>query len=357
MRKLSRRDFFKASGLALSGLVAPGVSGIGIGDEEWEFIQPQPATQPLLGRTTDWTPIRVETGLNKDLAGQIRANTLIPLFEVVEGPGNNPLNNKWYRVEGGYVYSITIQPIEPYHLPEIVTDAGEWGFWAEVIVPHTTARTVPNGRLADGAATYYYSTVHHVVDVDVDGAGNVWYKLYDEAPEEPPESGWTVYPWVIARHMRRVDETEFAPVVVTSGNPAKRIEIDLAAQEVTCFENDQPVFSTMCSTGSEGFDTPRGDHHIVLKQPARHMYGDENLADPDFFDLPGVPWTIFFTTRGHAIHGTYWHSDYGRVRSHGCVNVASEASRWIYHWSTPVAPYDSDFVPGNQSNATPVIVF
>lgn len=358
MRQLSRREFFKLSGLSLAGLAAPGLSGIGVSDEEWAFIQPRPATQALLGRTTDWTPVRGEIGLNMPLVDQVRQNTVIPLFETLEGLGNNPRNDKWYRVQGGFAYSITIQPIQPYRLPEIRTDAGDWGFWAEVIVPTTLARTLPNGRLADGESTFYYSTVHHVVDVDEDGDGNVWYKLFDELPEDAPETGWSVNPWVVARHMRPIPESEFEPIVVTSGTPEKTIEIDLAKQTVFCYEDGQQVYSTMCSSGS-ALPTRVGEHHVVLKQPARHMYSGDGIGagGDDFYDLPGVPWTTFFTTDGQAIHGTFWHSDYGRPRSHGCVNVASEAARWIYRWCNPVAPYESDFVPGDPSTATPVTVF
>lgn len=357
MRKLSRRDFFKASGVALAGLVTPGTPGGSVSDEEWAFIQPRAATQHTLGRITVTTPVRAEIGLNKEVVEWLAPEMVIPLFETLEGPGGNPRNFTWYRVESGFVYSSTVQPIQPYRVPEIVTDAGEWGFWTEVVVPYTHARTIPNGRLADGEPVFHYSSVHHAVDVDEDVDGNVWYKLFDEAPEEPPESGWTVYPWVIARHLRRIDEAEFEPITVTAGSPEKTIEIDLTEQELFCYEDGQLVYSTMVSSGGEGFGTPRGEHHVVLKQPSRHMYGDENLADPNFFDLPGVPWDTFFTTLGHAIHGTYWHSDYGRVRSHGCVNVSPEAAKWIYRWSGPVAPYESDFVPGDKSNGTPVTVF
>lgn len=357
MRKFSRRDFLRAASVTAAGwTLAPHMNG-SISDPERAFIQPQPATKHKLGRVTVTTPVRETVGLNQPVAEWLAPETIIPLFEDVRGEGNNPNNDLWYRVENGFVYSITIQPLEPYHLPPIRSEAGEWGFWAEIVVPYTYARYQPNGALADGEAVYHYASVHHVVEVDQDDAGNVWYKLFDEAPKELPDSGWTVNPWVVARHMRPLELSDFEPITVKGGNPDKRIEVDLTQQTLSAFENDQLVYSTLCSTGGDGFSTPKGDHHVVLKQPARHMYGDENLADPNFFDLPGVPWTTFFTTLGHAIHGTYWHADYGRVRSHGCVNVTPEAARWFYLWSTPVAPYESDFVPGNSSDGTPVIVF
>jgi lipoprotein-anchoring transpeptidase ErfK/SrfK len=60
-------------------------------------------------------------------------------------------------------------------------------------------------------------------------------------------------------------------------------------------------------------------------------------ADIQAYELPGVPWTSFFTSSGHAIHGTYWHQNYGTPMSRGCVNVPTEIAKWIFRWTTPVA--------------------
>ena len=63
--------------------------------------------------------------------------------------------------------------------------------------------------------------------------------------------------------------------------------------------------------------------------------GDGNLA-AEGYDLPGVPWTCFFTTEGHAIHGAYWHDNFGIQMSHGCINMRSEKAKWIFRWTTPI---------------------
>ncbi|MEJ2353252.1 MAG: L,D-transpeptidase, partial [Anaerolineales bacterium] len=47
---------------------------------------------------------------------------------------------------------------------------------------------------------------------------------------------------------------------------------------------------------------------------------------------------------GIAFHGTYWHNDYGRPRSHGCINLTSRAAKWIYRWTLPVVPPDQQRV-------------
>lgn len=59
--------------------------------------------------------------------------------------------------------------------------------------------------------------------------------------------------------------------------------------------------------GEETLDygTPRGDFSAILKMPTRHMRAPEAERESSaWFDLPGVPWSTFFTYEGIAIHGT-----------------------------------------------------
>jgi lipoprotein-anchoring transpeptidase ErfK/SrfK len=70
---------------------------------------------------------------------------------------------------------------------------------------------------------------------------------------------------------------------------------------------------------------------------------DGDFAAPKTFDLPGVPWVTYLTQKGVALHGTYWHNDFGKPRSHGCINVSSEAAKWLYLWTNPVVPFDQDY--------------
>lgn len=68
--------------------------------------------------------------------------------------------------------------------------------------------------------------------------------------------------------------------------------------------------------------------------------GDRAAANS--FDLPGIPWVSYFTEDGVAFHGTFWHNDFGKPRSHGCINLTPQAARWIYLWTNPVVPVDKD---------------
>ena len=68
--------------------------------------------------------------------------------------------------------------------------------------------------------------------------------------------------------------------------------------------------------------------------------GDRAAANS--YDLPGIPWVCYITEDGVAFHGTYWHNDYGKPRSHGCINLTPQAARWIYLWTMPYVDPQKD---------------
>ena len=65
------------------------------------------------------------------------------------------------------------------------------------------------------------------------------------------------------------------------------------------------------------------------------MDGDEDKSDS--FNLRDVPFVQYFH-KGYALHGSYWHDDFGKVRSHGCVNLAPVDAAWLFEWTDPVVP-------------------
>ncbi len=380
-RSLSRRRFLAATATAAAGLALPTFivkqtraavqtplpAPHGLTGDEFDFIQRREASLDLWARIA-WAgyPIREEPGLNMPVVEFIHADTVLPVLEVLHHEGGNPNNTLWYRIDRGYLYTSGVQPIKPYRMPQIVTEMDEEidgapGFWAEVIVPFTVPRTEPNGVQVHDEffgnrvpVTHYFGSVHRVIDIVRDREDNVWYKALDDKPERPPV-------FVLGRHMRRLTARDFEPI-----NPGadKKMVVTLSTQRIECFEGDELVFSTLTSSGAGGFPTPKGEHAVVYKQPSRHMYtdpgdpvmGGDAVGDEDFFDLPGVPFSVFFTTMGHAIHGTWWHGDYGRPRSHGCLNVTPEDARWLYRWVEPVAGYGEASAGSSADPGTPIIV-
>jgi LysM repeat protein len=120
----------------------------------------------------------------------------------------------------------------------------------------------------------------------------------------------------------------------TSGGGAvggKWIDIDLSSQTLTAMEGNAAVRSMLVSTGIARYPTPTGRFRILSKYPSVTMSG------PGYY-LPGVPHTMFFY-RGYAIHGTYWHHNFGHPMSHGCINLTKADAAWMYSWApvgTPV---------------------
>ncbi len=101
------------------------------------------------------------------------------------------------------------------------------------------------------------------------------------------------------------------------------------------------MYATLVSTGRDGIgdpattvSTPQGTFRIGEKHVTTTM--DSSVADSEF-ELRDVPWVQYFKG-GYAIHAAYWHDDFGRPRSHGCVNLAPIDARVVFNFTTPDVP-------------------
>jgi len=271
-------------------------------------------------------------------------------------------NDLWYETPLGYVHSAWVLPVRVYPPQPFIRDVGEWGFWGEVSQVFTEARAEPHLQ-ARKVYRFYGGTVYHIVDAYEDEQGTGWYKVFDELPP-------TDYQWVLARDVRRIPRAEMAPIHPFAGE--KHIEVDLSKQLLTCYEGQRIVFTTPVASGvgmqqlEDGtvvdLSTHTGETCVLLKQPSRHMSNrpqkpDEPPPPVEIFDLPGIPWNVFFDLSGTAIHGTYWHNDFGVPRSHGCLNVSIAAARWIYRWVYPIGGYEDDFIRSDRRVGTPISIF
>jgi hypothetical protein len=64
---------------------------------------------------------------------------------------------------------------------------------------------------------------------------------------------------------------------------------------------------------------------------------DGATATDGNYAIQDVPWVMYFEG-SYALHGAFWHRSFGRVRSHGCVNLGPSDARWLFHWTTPFLP-------------------
>lgn len=160
-----------------------------------------------------------------------------------------------------------------------------------------------------------------------------WHKvIFDE---------WLRYPkrhkgdWYVAGTYVTVVEAQSTHIISSTTPPtAKSIVVDRSDQMVYAYEDETLFMSATTSTGLDSTPTPRGVFSVYKKTPSRYMQGPlPNINSDQYYDLPGVPWNLYFTEGGAVIHGAYWHDKFGTKYSHGCVNLSPKDARSIYEWA------------------------
>ena len=111
---------------------------------------------------------------------------------------------------------------------------------------------------------------------------------------------------------------------------AKWIDVDLSSQTLRAYVGKSVVFTTRVSTGTAKYPTVQGTFHIYSKVRSQRMRGG---SGKDAYDLPNVPHVMYFY-QAYAIHGTYWHNNFGTPMSHGCVNLPESVAKAIYDWAS-----------------------
>jgi len=122
----------------------------------------------------------------------------------------------------------------------------------------------------------------------------------------------------------------------------KWIEVDLSEQKLIAYDGTTVVFTAKISSGRARTPTLLGKFRIVRKFESQLMTG------PGYY-LPNVPYVMYFQG-AYALHGAYWHNNWGTPMSHGCVNLRREDAKWLYEWTTPKVPANAKSVaagPGN----------
>lgn len=234
----------------------------------------------------------------------------------------------------------SLAPAEPVRFIEIVGGCGPYFEGACVNVRSGPGTEFPSvAKLRDGIVLRVATSTAHSED------GTVWYQIiFDE---------WLRYPgrvqgdWYVASSFARaVDAAGPEELDPLATNPLaqagallghttteKRIVVDRSEQMLYAYEGTKLVLETPISTGLDLTPTPRGIFTIYRKTPTRFMQGPLPGISDQYYDLPGVPWNLYFTKEGGAIHGAYWHEEFGQQWSHGCVNLPLAIARTLYEWA------------------------
>lgn len=270
-------------------------------------------------------------------AGKRVRDELLTIFEEVTTSDTLYRNKVWYRIANGYVHSGRIQRIYPLPPNPLIKTFPEKGHLSEVTAPYIRSYVYTKNDGWQPLYRLYFKSTHWLVGIDSGPDGSPWYRLRDHyigAEYFAP-----------AMHLRPIPPEEYEPISTNIPPGDKRIEVSISKQSLTAYEGEKAVLTNTVSTGihSENLDkkliptdTPVGSFHIQLKMPSRHM-GDGRLTDNiEDYELPGVPWTSIFHNTGVALHGTYWHNNFGTRMSHGCVNLRNEDALWLFRWTAPI---------------------
>lgn len=151
--------------------------------------------------------------------------------------------------------------------------------------------------------------------------------------------------------VRAADATvvdELASLPIDAGTAGKWIHFSISKGTLVAYEGARAVFTTLASPGlggvpAAGLDpvpqsaTPLGTFRISVKHLADDMPAGsrQNIAE--------VPYAQYFEMP-FAIHVAYWHENFGRPMSGGCINVSPLDGRFLFDWTLPALPPGWDAV-------------
>ncbi len=344
MNDISRRDFLKYCGLGIAGLILPDFLP-SYKESRLDRLQ----IDAFLGRVTlSGHKLYKEPDFESDVLEEMKKDSLWTITRTTLSLDKTSANRIWYQLNGeGYAHSGRIQLVKQ-HFHQAAVFIPEDGCLGEVTVPYVDAYTSMD-EMRSIAYRFYYASTFWILDRMTDSEDKVWYQLLDDRT-------YRVY-FIPAMTMRLVPDSELTRISPEVPLEEKKIVVDLSEQSLTAYESERPVFMSRISSGIRlregGFATPKGYYRTIRKRPCRHMANPAN-AYGSGFDLPGVPWVSYFTSNGIALHGAYWHNNFGVPHSHGCINMTPQAAKWIYRWTDPNVPPEKYVYSG--TNGTRVII-
>ncbi|HWV23076.1 MAG TPA: L,D-transpeptidase, partial [Thermomicrobiales bacterium] len=134
-------------------------------------------------------------------------------------------------------------------------------------------------------------------------------------------------------------------VDVTQLTGRKQIVVSISEQTMYVYQGDTLVLQSLVSTGIEPNHTETGNFHVRLKYKTQTMSGfsdstGEVVGLGDDSSNGGSPWTVedvpnvmYFDYDAEALHGAYWHNNFGSPMSHGCVNQPLDVAAWMFEFA------------------------
>lgn len=231
--------------------------------------------------------------------------------------------NLWYKTgEKRYMLAQDLRPYSPsifkgmeYGDNSSAPDSGTAGW---IILDSVTSKTPGKVEYIDGKLMQRHTQIKIYETRNIEGWN--WYRIGEDQ-------------WV---EQKRVAVIKYGkrPEEIKAGE--RWIEINLYEQTLTAYEGELVKYTTLVSSGlpGEDFETPPGLFRVWTKKKFAKMSG--GVKGEDYYFLQDVPYQIYFY-KSYAIHGAYWHDNFGVRQSHGCVNISPRDAKWLFDWTTPVA--------------------
>lgn len=146
--------------------------------------------------------------------------------------------------------------------------------------------------------------------------------------------------WIKRVHVR---VTEPGPPPRDLAPQERWLDVNVSQQTLVAYVGDKPVYATLVSTGKQStvkakdHRTPLGQWRVREKHVTTTMDGDGTAAGDLPYSIEDVPYVLYYHN-SYAVHGAFWHRNYGIQMSHGCVNLAPLDAKHIFLFTDPPLP-------------------
>ncbi len=286
-----------------------------------------PELQPVAGVGTllESTPIYKTPETTGEQVATWRAGIPVSHFGEVEG-GTYKGSKRWLRVMTNpdrYVSAASVANTATAGLqpPPPLPMGGPLG-WVGTLAETVNVRSGP-GTKNDILKTWGAGRrvlVYGEAEGDANNGSTKWYQVAT-SPEQPAFLHSS-----FVRKQGDVLPVEQAPFT------GRWMDINLSQQVIVAYLSAQPIFMAQVATGLPMWPTEEGAHASWWRLVSQRMQGENRFAE-DYYNLDSVPYIQYFHSSGEAIHGCYWHDNFGQQASHGCVNTSIVTAQWLLQWA------------------------
>lgn len=134
------------------------------------------------------------------------------------------------------------------------------------------------------------------------------------------------------------------------GIPGRKvIDVSIGEQVMRVYQGNTLILESYISTGLDPNSTEIGNFHVRIKFETQDMSGFtsdtgevvglgdagnvEGTATGNPYEVADVPHVLYFNYQAEALHGAYWHNNFGQKMSHGCVNQPLDVAAFLFDFA------------------------